>query len=54
MYRAALARPESRVIHRRDDHPDLDERLTHRIRVGGLDEVWTRPEVPVREEERAS
>jgi succinate dehydrogenase/fumarate reductase flavoprotein subunit len=54
MYRAALARPESRVIHRRDDHPDLDERLTHRIRVGGLDEVWTRPEGAVREEERAS
>lgn len=44
MYRAALARPESRVIHRREDRPHLDPTLAHRIRVGGLDTVWTRAE----------
>lgn len=57
MYRAALARPESRVIHRRDDHRETDPRLAHRIRVGGLDRVWTRPETGADEatkEEKAS
>ncbi len=39
---ASLARPESRGLHRREDHPDTDHRFGHRILVGGLDEVWTR------------
>lgn len=41
MYAAALARPESRGLHRRDDHPGSRPEHTHRITVGGLDEVWT-------------
>jgi succinate dehydrogenase/fumarate reductase flavoprotein subunit len=48
MYRAALARDESRGMHRRDDAPDTRPDLQHRIVTGGLDDVWTRPlEVPV-------
>jgi succinate dehydrogenase/fumarate reductase flavoprotein subunit len=41
MYRSALARTESRAMHLRDDRPDTDPAQTHRIRSGGLDEVWT-------------
>jgi succinate dehydrogenase/fumarate reductase flavoprotein subunit len=41
MYRSALARQESRGMHRRDDFPDQDERQRHYITTGGLDEVWT-------------
>ena len=41
MYRSALARPESRGMHRRDDFPDQDDRQRHYITSGGLDEVWT-------------
>jgi succinate dehydrogenase/fumarate reductase flavoprotein subunit len=40
MYRAALARGESRGIHRRDDRPDTDPAQAHRLRTGGLDQVW--------------
>lgn len=43
MYAAALARPETRGMAKRLDHPDPDPRLHHRILVGGLDRVWTRP-----------
>ncbi|MEV7611484.1 FAD-binding protein [Streptomyces sp. NPDC089799] len=43
MYAAALARPESRGMARRLDHPGQDPALHHRITVGGLDRVWTRP-----------
>jgi succinate dehydrogenase/fumarate reductase flavoprotein subunit len=41
MYRSALARQESRGMHRRDDFPDQDDRRRHYITSGGLDEVWT-------------
>jgi succinate dehydrogenase/fumarate reductase flavoprotein subunit len=41
MYRSALARTESRGMHRRDDLPDTDPALARRILAGGLDEVWT-------------
>jgi succinate dehydrogenase/fumarate reductase flavoprotein subunit len=43
MYRSALARQESRGMHRRDDFPDQDERFRHYVTAGGLDEVWTSP-----------
>ncbi len=41
---AALARAESRGMHRRTDAPERDARLARRITVGGLDELWIRPE----------
>ncbi|MDX3539552.1 FAD-binding protein [Streptomyces sp. MB09-01] len=43
MYAAALARPETRGMAKRLDHPEQDPKLHHRILVGGLDRVWTRP-----------
>jgi succinate dehydrogenase/fumarate reductase flavoprotein subunit len=41
---AALARGESRGMHRRLDAPACDPRLAHRLAVGGLDTVWVRPD----------
>lgn len=41
---AALARAESRGMHRRSDHPDTDRQFDTRILTGGLGEVWTRPD----------
>jgi succinate dehydrogenase/fumarate reductase flavoprotein subunit len=40
MYRSALARPESRGMHRREDHPKADPSQRRHILTGGLDEVW--------------
>lgn len=41
MYRSALARTESRGMHKREDFPGQDEAQRHHILSGGLDEVWT-------------
>ncbi|QIG94823.1 FAD-dependent oxidoreductase [Bradyrhizobium sp. 6(2017)] len=41
MYRSALARQESRGMHRRDDFPNQDDRQRHYVTTGGLDEIWT-------------
>ncbi|MEJ2866882.1 FAD-binding protein [Actinomycetospora sp. OC33-EN08] len=49
MYRAALARTESRAMHLRDDHPGTDPSQTRRLRVTGLDDVDVRPAAVVRE-----
>jgi succinate dehydrogenase/fumarate reductase flavoprotein subunit len=38
---AALARPETRGMHRRTDAPDPDPGLAGTIFTGGLDRVWT-------------
>ncbi|WP_082393527.1 FAD-dependent oxidoreductase [Nocardia arizonensis] len=41
---SALARTETRGIHRRTDHPGVAENWRVRLRTGGLDEVWVRQE----------
>jgi succinate dehydrogenase/fumarate reductase flavoprotein subunit len=41
MYRSALARTETRGMHRREDHAATDPAQHHYLTVGGLDEVWT-------------
>jgi succinate dehydrogenase/fumarate reductase flavoprotein subunit len=43
MYTSALARTESRGMHKRADHPALDPAQHHRLLVGGLDELWVAP-----------
>jgi succinate dehydrogenase/fumarate reductase flavoprotein subunit len=40
MYRSALARTETRGMHRRVDHAALDPRQQYHLISGGLDEVW--------------
>jgi succinate dehydrogenase/fumarate reductase flavoprotein subunit len=44
---AALARRETRGMHRRTDAPGPDPDQARRLLVGGLDQVWVRPD-PVR------
>jgi len=44
MYTSALARNETRGMHKRLEHPTLDEAQEHRILVGGLERLWTRPD----------
>ena len=39
MYRSALARTETRGMHKREDHPALDPAQRHCLVSGGLDEV---------------
>ncbi|MGB6448944.1 MAG: FAD-binding protein, partial [Xanthobacteraceae bacterium] len=39
---SALARRETRGLNRRLDFPQQDPALTHRLRTGGLDQVWLR------------
>ena len=48
-YTSALARTESRAMHVRSDFPHVDGAQQRRILVGGLDDVWTKPDpsVPV-------
>jgi succinate dehydrogenase/fumarate reductase flavoprotein subunit len=45
MYRSALARTETRGMHKRDDFPELDRRQRFYLVSGGLDDVnvWARP-----------
>ncbi|SBW22832.1 glucose-inhibited division protein A [Candidatus Protofrankia californiensis] len=44
MYTAALARTESRGMHKREDFPNLDDSQHYRLVTAGLDEVWVAPE----------
>jgi succinate dehydrogenase/fumarate reductase flavoprotein subunit len=41
---SALARTETRGMHRRTDHPGAAGDWRKRLRAGGLDTVWVRPE----------
>ncbi|MEC5387510.1 FAD-binding protein [Uliginosibacterium sp. H3] len=45
MYRSALARTETRGMHKREDFPAIDAGQHHLITTGGLDDIWvtTRP-----------
>jgi succinate dehydrogenase/fumarate reductase flavoprotein subunit len=43
-YRAALARTETRGMHKHMDFPTLDPAQQRRLIAGGLDQVWVRPE----------
>jgi succinate dehydrogenase/fumarate reductase flavoprotein subunit len=56
MYRSALARPETRGMHRREDYFQTDPNQHHYLTVGGLDEVWTarRPAPAARVEDLAA
>ncbi|HWE75371.1 MAG TPA: FAD-binding protein [Stellaceae bacterium] len=40
MYRSALARSETRGMHKREDFPRQDVNQRHYLACGGLDEVW--------------
>jgi succinate dehydrogenase/fumarate reductase flavoprotein subunit len=41
MYESAVARTETRGMHKRDDLPHTDPAQQRRLRSGGLDQVWT-------------
>jgi len=41
MYAVGRLRTETRGMHKRTDHPELDPGQQHRYLVGGLDRVWT-------------
>lgn len=43
-YTAALIRDESRGMHQRQDAPEAKSDQARRLLIGGLDEVWTRPD----------
>jgi L-aspartate oxidase len=43
-YTAALTRDESRGMHQREDVPEQKADHGRRLLIGGLDEIWTRPE----------
>jgi succinate dehydrogenase/fumarate reductase flavoprotein subunit len=44
MYRSALARNETRGMHRRQEHGTPDPSQRHRLVSGGLDEIWVNQE----------
>jgi succinate dehydrogenase/fumarate reductase flavoprotein subunit len=56
MYRSALARTETRGMHRRLDYTESDPTQRHAFASGGLDEVWVRhlPKVERAEHELAA
>ena len=44
---AALQRQESRGMHQREDLPASDAQQARRQQVGGLEQVWVRPDTQV-------
>ncbi|SEU25749.1 FAD-dependent oxidoreductase [Paenibacillus sp. NFR01] len=49
MYASALARTETRGMHKREDFKESDGAQHHRLISGGLDEVWVQPEQVAKE-----
>lgn len=47
MYTSALARKESRGMHKLQDYPHQDPNQQYRLLSGGLDTVWVKPEQEV-------
>jgi succinate dehydrogenase/fumarate reductase flavoprotein subunit len=54
MYRSALARDETRGMHRREDLTGTNEARRRRLHVGGLDEVWSAFGAPLNTFEEAA
>ncbi|MNB71151.1 Fumarate reductase flavoprotein subunit precursor [compost metagenome] len=44
MYASALARTETRGMHKREDYKALDDSQHYRLVSGGLDDIWVSPE----------
>jgi succinate dehydrogenase/fumarate reductase flavoprotein subunit len=44
MYNSAIARQETRGMHKHLDYPELDPNQKHYLVSGGLDQVWVKPE----------
>ncbi|AHV99095.1 FAD-dependent oxidoreductase [Paenibacillus sabinae] len=49
MYSSALARTETRGMHKREDHKGIDDNQHYRLISGGLDTVWVKPEFSAKE-----
>ncbi|MFB2894992.1 FAD-binding protein, partial [Aerosakkonemataceae cyanobacterium BLCC-F50] len=48
MYNSAIARQETRGMHKHLDYPELDPNQQHYLVSGGLDRVWVKPEPVVK------
>ncbi|MNC49221.1 succinate dehydrogenase flavoprotein subunit [compost metagenome] len=49
MYSSALARTETRGMHKREDYKETDHGQHHRLISGGLDQVWVKTEEVAKE-----
>lgn len=49
MYNSALARTETRGMHKREDYKEIDNAQHHRLISGGLDQVWVKTEEVAKE-----
>ncbi|MFF2908281.1 MULTISPECIES: FAD-dependent oxidoreductase [Bacillales] len=49
MYSSALARTETRGMHKREDYLKMDQQQHHRLISGGLDDVWVKREEVAKE-----
>ncbi|MNV76442.1 L-aspartate oxidase [compost metagenome] len=49
MYNSALARTETRGMHKREDYKVLDDHQHHRLISGGIDDIWVKTEAVAKE-----